>query len=68
MPQAERPRWPSFRMLRPEPKKPSDAEVEDNPRARSAKLRAAVRTETEAWPLSKALAPEPGVRALAEVG
>jgi 16S rRNA (cytosine1402-N4)-methyltransferase len=68
MPQATRPREPSFRMLRPEPQKPSDAEIEDNPRARSAKLRAAARTEAEAWPSGEALAPAPHVRALAEVG
>lgn len=40
---------PSFRLLFNGAKAPSDAEMKANPRARSAKLRAAVRTEAPAW-------------------
>lgn len=40
---------PSFRLVNPSPVTPTDAEIRRNPRARSAKLRAAIRTEAAAW-------------------
>ena len=42
---------PSFRIVNRRPLTPSKGELEVNPRARSARLRAAVRTEAPAWPL-----------------
>jgi 16S rRNA (cytosine1402-N4)-methyltransferase len=43
---------PSFELLTPRHVEPSDEEAELNPRARSAKLRAAARTAAAAWPSS----------------
>ena len=43
---------PSFRLVNPRPLTPSKGELEVNPRSRSARLRAAVRTGAEAWPLN----------------
>lgn len=41
---------PSFRILNTRPLTPSKGELDVNPRARSARLRAAVRTEAPSWP------------------
>jgi 16S rRNA (cytosine1402-N4)-methyltransferase len=43
---------PSFRIVNSRPLTPSKGELEVNPRARSARLRAAIRTEAAAWPLN----------------
>ena len=42
---------PSFRLVNPKPLTPQKGEQDVNPRARSARLRAAERTEAPAWPL-----------------
>jgi 16S rRNA (cytosine1402-N4)-methyltransferase len=42
---------PSFRIVNSRPLTPSQGELDLNPRARSARLRAAVRTDGAAWPL-----------------
>lgn len=50
-PDDSQPRPPSFRLLWNGARKPGDAEISTNPRARSAHLRAVVRTNASAWPL-----------------
>ena len=45
---------PSFEIVNSRPLTPSKAELEVNPRARSARLRAAVRTGASSWPLDEA--------------
>ena len=45
---------PSFEIVNSRPLTPSKAELEVNPRARSARLRAAVRTLAASWPLDEA--------------
>jgi 16S rRNA (cytosine1402-N4)-methyltransferase len=45
---------PSFEIVNSRPLTPSKAELEVNPRARSARLRAAVRTGAPSWPLDEA--------------
>ncbi len=48
-PPVEQTQAPSFRMLFNNAQAPSEAEIKANPRARSAKLRAAVRTDAPVW-------------------
>ena len=56
---------PSFRIVNQRPFTPSQEEIAANPRARSARLRVAERTEAPAWPPEDPAAPgarQPGVR------
>jgi 16S rRNA (cytosine1402-N4)-methyltransferase len=66
-PSAEPQRAPSFRLLRAGALQPGETEVSENPRSRSAKLRAAIRLPEPAWPMGPALAATPDVRPLAEL-
>jgi 16S rRNA (cytosine1402-N4)-methyltransferase len=43
---------PSFQLLHNGARPPADVEIANNPRARSAKLRAATRTDSPAWKLA----------------
>lgn len=52
---------PSFRILNPRPLTPSKGELEVNPRARSARLRAAVRTDAPPWPADETLLGLPSI-------
>jgi 16S rRNA (cytosine1402-N4)-methyltransferase len=61
-PQSVKLRGPSFRIVNPRPLTPSKAELEVNPRARSARLRAAVRTDASPWPLDEVALGVPSVR------
>ncbi len=53
LPEAVRSRAPSFELLSKKPIVPGDAEIARNPRARSAKLRAARRTSAPAFPAAE---------------
>ena len=57
MPELEQGPEPSFRLLTRKAIEPSVEEVNVNPRARSAKLRAAIRTEAPSWPIDISLFP-----------
>ena len=49
MPEVAKGPEPSFELKRRKATEPSEAEINDNPRARSSRLRVAVRTDAPAW-------------------
>lgn len=49
MPEVAKGPEPSFQLKRRKATEPSEAEIKDNPRARSSRLRVAVRTDAPAW-------------------
>ncbi len=53
---------PSFRLVNSRPLTPSKGELDVNPRARSARLRAALRTDAGPWPLDLETLGFPGLR------
>ncbi len=57
LPPVQAGRAPSFRLLHRRPIRPSAAEIAANPRARSARLRAAERTAAPAWPADSECGP-----------
>jgi len=61
-PQSVKLNAPSFEIVNPRPLTPSKEELAVNPRARSARLRAAVRTEAPAWPVDENLPGVPSLR------
>ena len=61
-PQSIKLQLPSFEIVNPRPLTPSKEELEVNPRARSARLRAAVRTDAPPWPLDEGELGVPSVR------
>lgn len=50
LPKEAQGRPPSFRIVNPKGRTPSEAETDVNPRARSARLRTALRTDADPWP------------------